>query len=188
LLDLDNPFWRFSLSLYGSDGVKEECIALQDVLHINVNALLFAAWLGAERGAVLTAQDFATIQGETGPWSTAVVQPLRQARRYLKPLRAQCQVYEDLARTAGRMELDAEQVEQALLFALAESRWPASRLPGSTHAARTNVEAAIDQLCAVAHPRPAGAHLPSNLIRALAAKSSKGEVSDNRQDGGKTDE
>ena len=29
-LDLDNAFWRFSLAVYASDGVAQECLALQD--------------------------------------------------------------------------------------------------------------------------------------------------------------
>ena len=184
LLDLDNPFWRFSLSLYGADGVKDECIALQDALDINVNVLLFAAWLGAERGAKLTAADLDAIEAEISPWQDAVVRPLRQVRLYLKTLRGKSDGHERLARIAAQIELDAEQIQQAMLFALAKNRWPASHGPGSRGAAQANLEALIrGRGTVVRDGQGVPAVLPS-LVRALAAHLAKGEAGDGRQAAG----
>ena len=44
---LDTPLWAFSLAVYGGDGVAEECLDLQERLGLDVNILLFAAFLGA---------------------------------------------------------------------------------------------------------------------------------------------
>lgn len=56
-LELDNAFWRFSLVVYAQPDVAPECIALQEAAGNDVNILLFSAWLGAEREAVLSGAD-----------------------------------------------------------------------------------------------------------------------------------
>jgi uncharacterized protein (TIGR02444 family) len=53
----DNDFWRFSLSVYAAPGVADECLALQDTRGVDVNLLLFCAWLGgARRGGMVKAE------------------------------------------------------------------------------------------------------------------------------------
>ena len=54
---LANPFWTFSLAVYAEPGVQAECLDLQDQDGIDVNMLLFCAWLGACRHVLLTAAD-----------------------------------------------------------------------------------------------------------------------------------
>jgi uncharacterized protein (TIGR02444 family) len=44
---LDSPFLLFSLSVYGSLGVQKECAELQDSFGIDVNLLLFCAFVDA---------------------------------------------------------------------------------------------------------------------------------------------
>ena len=53
-LQYDNEFWRFSLAVYGQDDVAQECLQLQQVGGIDINLLLFCAWLGT-RAIVLSA-------------------------------------------------------------------------------------------------------------------------------------
>lgn len=56
-LEFDNALWRFSLAVYAAPGVAEECLALQETSNIGVNLLLFCAWVGAGRRALLTQGD-----------------------------------------------------------------------------------------------------------------------------------
>jgi uncharacterized protein (TIGR02444 family) len=178
LLNIDNPFWRFSLALYGSEGVREECLALQDTLQIDVNVLLFVAWLGAKRGVNLTAADFALIETEAGSWSTSVIQPLRGVRRFLKPFRDRGgEPIARFARLSAQIELDAEQIEQAMLFDLAESRWESPCRGGAIEAGRVNVEAFIEGCRAIAADHRKQAAPLSNFFRALATLANAAENS-----------
>ena len=45
-LQYDNEFWRFSLAIYKPPDVAAECLALQEAVGLDVNLLLFCAWLG----------------------------------------------------------------------------------------------------------------------------------------------
>jgi uncharacterized protein (TIGR02444 family) len=118
--DRDNAFWRFSLEVYAAPGVEAECLALQANHDVDVNLLLFGAWAGAERRWRLAPADADRLRGAVGEWQEAVVKPLRSARRAIKMLGLQNQAARDLrARIAGD-ELEAERIEQAMLFAIAE--------------------------------------------------------------------
>jgi len=115
-----NDFWRFSLVLYGQPGVAGECLELQDKFGVNINLLLFCAWLG-RRGVALSRDDLEGASCLIASWHDHVVRPLRGARRQMKfhhddvsALRAQVQ----------RVEVEAEQVEQAMLFDYARSIAP----------------------------------------------------------------
>ena len=121
-LELDNPFWQFSLRVYGAPGVSEECLELQDKLGIDVNVMLYAVWLGAVRGIALKDDDLARIENVVAVWSANVVQPLRKVRRAMKamPDIADPQI-QALRKRVAETELFSEQIEQALLFQLSES-------------------------------------------------------------------
>ena len=54
---LDNAFWKFSLAVYATPGVAGECLAVQESLGVDVNVLLFCAWLAAARKVALTPGD-----------------------------------------------------------------------------------------------------------------------------------
>ena len=107
-----NDFWQFSLALYGQPGVARECLELQDKFGLNINLLLFCAWLGC-RGIALVRDDLEEASRVIASWHDHVVRPLRAVRRQMKlhqedvsALRAEVQ----------RIEIEAEQVEQAMLF------------------------------------------------------------------------
>jgi len=111
-LDHDNAFWRFSLAVYGQAEVAKECLALQDAYGIDVNILLFCAWLGTQSVA-LTREDIEAASRVAAAWQDDVVRPLRTVRRRLKALFA-----DDQFRTSIKdVEIKAEQIEQAMLFA-----------------------------------------------------------------------
>jgi uncharacterized protein (TIGR02444 family) len=139
---LDTPLWHFSIAVYSSDGVTDECLALQEQLSLDVNLLLFAAFMGAVDGVSLTPQDVATANSEVAGWHDEVVRTLRAARRALKPpsldtgnplqdsdvaLRAQLK----------SAELSAEKIEQAMLW-----QWSRRTLAKQPHTDRARALAA----------------------------------------------
>jgi uncharacterized protein (TIGR02444 family) len=117
VLQCDNPFWRFSLAVYAAPGVAPECLALQDAHDVDVNVLLFCAWLGS-RGVALTAANLAAIETAAQPWREAAVRPLRSARRGIKTEAADEKVAA-LRKDVAELELRAEQIAQAMLYRLA---------------------------------------------------------------------
>ena len=129
-LDPDSPFWRFSCAVYAAPGVREACLALQDRAALDVNLALLCAWVGAARSGAMARGDIAAATALTGEWQAAVVRPLRAVRRRIKglPLLAEPAVAAFRARLA-ESELEAERLQQAILFRWADPRWPARRAP-----------------------------------------------------------
>ena len=116
-LQYDNEFWRFSLALYSEAGVAEECLALQQAIGADINLLLFCVWAGS-RGIVLEGGDIERVMGRVAAWQDHVVRPLRSVRQNMKSLEL-----EDSENFRGRVksvEIEAEQIEQAMLFAYSE--------------------------------------------------------------------
>jgi uncharacterized protein (TIGR02444 family) len=138
-LEIDNSFWKFSLRVYGSPGVAAECLELQDKHGFDVNVVLFAAWLGASRGIVLEQADLDRIEQAVADWTALVVRPLRAVRQTLKmmPEIADPDV-QALRKQVADTELRSEQIEQALLYRLADGFGQPSAAPGD-RAARANV-------------------------------------------------
>jgi uncharacterized protein (TIGR02444 family) len=146
LLPLDNPFWQFSLRAYAVPAAAAECLDLQRVLSINVNLLLFCSWIAVSRRVALGAVDIRSIEGEIDGWHTLAVLPLRKIREQLKHLPAmQHQKVQAFRRQVLANELQAEQIEQALIFQRAErlSKRQESR------AVRDIIAGNIDLLCSL---------------------------------------
>jgi uncharacterized protein (TIGR02444 family) len=138
-LDLDNAFWRFSLRIYGAPGVAAECLALQDEHGLDVNILLFAAWLGTEPGRLLDASDLDRVRGGVAGWAQDVVQPLRAVRRRLKTVpEISDPEIQSLRKRVAEAELVSEQIEQAMLYRVADGMGRAAEPGGDV--ARANVE------------------------------------------------
>jgi uncharacterized protein (TIGR02444 family) len=141
LLQLDNPFWQFSLKVYATPGVADECLALQRAMSIDVNVLLLCAWLGAVKHAALDDADFASVNDAVGFWHTTAVRPLRAVRESIKTLPEMA--HDDvqaLRKQVAASELRAEQIEQALLFGWAEAL-PGRESRGMPHdLVRSNIE------------------------------------------------
>lgn len=117
--NLNHPFWRYSLSVYSKESVPAELIALQDTFDIDVNVALFCLWLGRAVGLRLSDDDLGAISSRCVHWNAQTVIPMRGVRRYLKsgtavqPI-AQCAA--ELRTQIKRLELLAEQIEQAILY------------------------------------------------------------------------
>jgi len=116
-LHYDNEFWRFSLAVYGEAGVAEECLGLQQAIGADVNLLLFCAWTGA-RGIVLRGGDIKHVMARVAPWQDHIVRPLRSVRQNMKG--PEFGKSENFRVRVKSVEIEAEQIEQAILFAYSE--------------------------------------------------------------------
>lgn len=111
-LKLDNPFWRFSLKQWQYQALQEQLLSLQDKKGIRINLILLAMWLSFDRKDLRPYRD--VLLKHTHSWHSQIVAPLRKIRQSLpKDLPNQ---RASLKTQVQSCELQAEQIEQALLF------------------------------------------------------------------------
>jgi uncharacterized protein (TIGR02444 family) len=143
-MDCENPFWRFSIAVYAEPGVATECLTLQHGWNINVNALLFCAWLGSAKQIVATDENLSAIDACVRQWHGAVVEPLRAVRQAMKPMPEMTEAaVQTLRADIARLELRAEQIEQATLFHLAAGFGQGAAAIPAADAIRFNVSARL---------------------------------------------
>jgi len=120
-----NPFWSYSLKIYGVDAVARACLALQDSWGADVNLLLYCCWLG-HAGRTLDKRSLQMAIARVSRLQTEVVKPLRQARRALKksPDGLPAASVAELRKRLGALELDLEYLEQRLLADMAQTLAP----------------------------------------------------------------
>lgn len=117
----DHPFWDFSLALYGRPGVAAACLRLQDRLGLDVNLLLAGCWVAASGGGRMGAVDWRRLVDATADWRTAVVGPLRGARRRMKDAGFPGMpdgLTDRLRARVKALELDAEHAQQLAIAGL----------------------------------------------------------------------
>ena len=161
-------FPRFALDVYGADGVSAAALSLQDRCGVNVNVLLFAAYVGVVLRSRFTLDDAAAAAARTGPWHREVVGPLRALRTRLKegPAPALAQETAALRDRIKSIELDAEMIELDELAALASDL----HSPGLTgDAASRATEAMEEVLRHTAEREPDGAEHDAVAVIARAA-------------------
>jgi uncharacterized protein (TIGR02444 family) len=112
---------RFALAVYACDGVSPACLLLQNRLDLDVNLILFGAYVGAVRGVELTAAGLVTAQQRVRDWHLEVVRPLRSVRLRLKsgPSPAPTPATAELRRRLQEIEIESELVELAELNVVA---------------------------------------------------------------------
>lgn len=141
-LILENDFWEFSVATYSAPGVADECIALQDRYGVDVNIVLFSAWLGRSRKVRLMPQDVEAIDSIVASWREGVVKPLRAARRSIA---ADSQyAFGELRTHIKCIELEAERIEQAMLFAYTKRQWSYDEDAQLAILIRSNLEAVLN--------------------------------------------
>ncbi len=117
MLERDNAFWQFSIAVYAAPGVEAECLALQRAWNIDVNQLLFCAWIGSAANIILSKKHLNAIAARVRVWHEKAVRPMRAARQSLKTMPEMEQdAVNELRKDIAKIELRAEQIEQALLF------------------------------------------------------------------------
>jgi len=132
-------FWSFSLAVYADPAVQKECLELQDRFGIDVNLLLFCAFIGAVHGALLSEEDARQAMNVVAWWQENVVTPLRAMRRALRelepPVAAIGPLVQGVRVNIEAIELEAERIEQMML-----ETWCLARLDAWR---RTEVDAAV---------------------------------------------
>jgi uncharacterized protein (TIGR02444 family) len=161
---MENPLWAYSLAHYRRNGVEKLCLQLQDEFGLDVNLLLYAAWLASQR-QTLTAEHLEAIAAATGDWRREVVQPLRELRRGFKSISGTDKLRGRLA----ELELAAEQQQQALIYAWHQSaacHHSAALQPDSGSSLTANLHrVASAQTCSTQRPwQPVIAQLEAALL------------------------
>jgi len=154
---MTNPFWDFSLASYSRDGVPENCLALQDDFKLDVNVLLYGAWL-ASQDKRLEMEHLAALEVVITPWREQVVEPLRALRRRWR----EYPPADSLRGEVKRLELQAERQQQDMMLAFLRA---ASEPPGASQPLEENLEQVAFFTC----PDQAGWRQP---LRRLASKLS----------------
>lgn len=130
-----NPFWDFSLALYGRPGVAPALLGLQDRRGVDVNLLLYCCWMGSG-GQLLSQADLASARDVGLVWQQEIVHPLRAVRRRLKQgfpdLNAES--VEALRRRLGDIEIEAERVAQDAMAGLRPIAAPSASSLGAAAA------------------------------------------------------
>jgi uncharacterized protein (TIGR02444 family) len=136
---MSNPFWDYSLASYRLEGVASSCLVLQDNGGMDVNLLLYAAWL-AHMDQRLSADHLAGLEVEIVDWRERVIKPLRTLRRQLQDYSRASGVREEIK----ALELRAEQEQQDLMFAFFQRT---GDLPGAPRPLRENLVLVAQAAC-----------------------------------------
>jgi uncharacterized protein (TIGR02444 family) len=166
---VSTPIWDFVLNYYGRKGVSEALIGLQDDHGIDVNMLLFLAWMAAQ-GRCLAPDDVKFVSTTSHAWQRSVVVPIRAVRRLLKenvPL-VPADAAAAFRKKVQTIELEGEQLQLNAMAALVE-RFKPTAAGSPEEAARRNIKT-FETVAAKSFP-PATV---DTLARALA------EVADGR--------
>ena len=117
-LVLDNPFWQFSLEQWQKPALQAQLLNLQNQQDYRINLLLLAMWLGFEQRDIRP--HLHTFVEASSAWHEQVVAPIRKTRQSLPA------ATRDLKQQLQACELQAEQIEQAILYAASVQCYPGS--------------------------------------------------------------
>jgi len=120
---LNNPFWQFSLDVYAHADIAPKCLHLQEKHQIDVNLILFGLWLGYEGWLIPDKVIAQEITKNVAQWRTDVIIPLRRYRVNFQSLnKGLSNKKNPLRKQLKKLEIDAEQVEQAILYELSQQK------------------------------------------------------------------
>ena len=140
-----DSFRRFALELYRRAGVADACPGLQDRYELDVNIVLFAAFVGAAQRQELTAADLDRAHEQVDAWHDEVVRPLRAVRRRLKtgPAPAPDDATAALRRKLAQLEIEAEIIELDQLGVLIAQVDPPRSAGGAAECATAAIETVV---------------------------------------------
>jgi uncharacterized protein (TIGR02444 family) len=135
-------FERFAPKLYRRAGVAAACLDLQHRHDLDVNVVLFAAFIGAVRRQTLTIAYLDLAHRRVDAWHHEIVRPLRAVCQRIKtgPVPAPNEASECLRRKLAQLEIEAEVIELDQLGALI----PEVHSPRCTSSAAECATAAIE--------------------------------------------
>jgi uncharacterized protein (TIGR02444 family) len=120
-LPLAGPHWTFITRLYGSPDVQQACLLLQDHFDVDVSFLLTLLWY-ARNGIAFDDGDVEALDGMIASWRSDVVRPVRTIRREIKPIAEHNDAIARFHNKIKSVEVEAEQIEIALLVHALEQR------------------------------------------------------------------
>ncbi|MEX0752954.1 MAG: TIGR02444 family protein [Xanthobacteraceae bacterium] len=150
-----SAFWRFSLRFYRAPEVASACIQMQDAAGVDVNLLFFLLW-NASLKRRFSASDVAAVDRHIASWRQSAVIPLRNVRRVLKsaPFAVEPGAVEVFRTKVKGLELEAERLQQEVLYDYARAAAPGEDAASAAEAARANV-AAYETFIGRPFPKPA---------------------------------
>ena len=107
-----NPLWDYASTIYALEGVAPACLVLQDRFGVDVNLLLYAAWL-AHLQQRLGATHVEALDAFVSDWRDQVVRPLRTLRRQLRAVAGAGEFFE----AVKALELRSERVQLDRMYA-----------------------------------------------------------------------
>jgi uncharacterized protein (TIGR02444 family) len=142
----ENPFWDYSVEVYGRDGVKDACLALQDETGADVNLILFFCWFAQSGRGRLVRAEVQSAMAAVAVWRVQVLLPMRRVRSRLRANDASDEAA--LRKDLLKLELQAERIEQDRLFkGVSRDRVPLETTPESRRAdAEYNCSVYLDEL------------------------------------------
>lgn len=116
-MKVDGPLWQFAEVIYGHAEVSKACLFLQDECGVDVNVLLFALWIGAQRKTLVDVRAIRQVDAVVRQWRQEIVEPLRAIRRRMKtgPSPAPDVATEGLRSRLKDVEIELERIELAVL-------------------------------------------------------------------------
>ena len=131
MTNASHNFWEFSLQVYRAPKVADTCLGLQNGYGLDVNLLLFCCWYGKFYGILPTGL-LENAYEHSISWRGNVVQPLRNARSWMKTAPAATPLtspeFEALRQQIKSIELTAEKMQQQALEKLAAESATESRM------------------------------------------------------------
>ena len=127
---LSGGIWAFAQAIYARPGFAPAALELQDRWSGDVCLLIALLW-HADQGTCPDEAGLAALEAEAAPWRTAVVEPLRAARRAMKAEPAA----QELRARVQALELEAERTlleRLAVVPIQARGTLPASLLAYAT--------------------------------------------------------
>ena len=109
----DSPFWNYSCRLFQLSDVADSCLSLQNSVAADVNLLLYCCWAG-DNAIQLSSADIQQLIRASAPWQTAIIKPLRDARKMLKNqiIAMPAPLHTQTITNLSEMELNAEHMAQ----------------------------------------------------------------------------
>ena len=111
-IQLDNPFWQFSLKQWQNKNLQQQLLSLQNDQGYRVNILLISMWLSFEYKDIRPHLN--DLLATSCEWHERIVTPIRQARQAIPTPPPEQSL--SLKSQLQACELQAEQIEQALLY------------------------------------------------------------------------
>ena len=116
MMEKTTHFWGFSQRIYLQPGVEQSCLTLQDYYGCDVNLLLFCYWGGVTFG-VIDEEIINKALCYSKHWRSEVVQPLRDARKWMKGREwiTASQEHDKLRDLVKSAELESERLQHSCL-------------------------------------------------------------------------